>query len=181
MRNGEGVGGSSGLGAEVAVEEANTSQHVDRLDDGSSVFGLPDCQVVPVQGLADCWVRRCYLQGVGARGRHGPEGLVGFGALVDREGGAHRQRLVVYIAPRAGEQSHLKGLGVGRGNQVGEIEPDVDDFSLGEGGQGEAGQGVGVGRGYEETRVGGRRIDRVYEGVSTPAAGLENTPRIGES
>ena len=51
MRDGEGVGGDCGcgLGAEVAVEKADTSQNVDHLEDGSSVFGLPDCQVAPVQ------------------------------------------------------------------------------------------------------------------------------------
>ena len=171
MGYGEGVGGGRGLGSEVAVEEVNTSQHVDRLDNGSSIFGLPDCQVIPVQGLTGCWVCRCDLQNVGASSRHGPEGLVGFGALVDCDCGAHRQGLAVDVAPRTGEDFHLKGLGVGRGYQVGEIEPDVDNVALGEGGQGEAGEGVHVGRGYKEACVGRRGIDWVDEGVSTAAAG----------
>ena len=61
MRDGEGVGGGCGLGEEVAVEKADTSQHVDHLEDRSSVFGLPDRQVAPVQGLSDCGVCRCGL------------------------------------------------------------------------------------------------------------------------
>ena len=40
--DGKGVGGGSGLSAEVEEKEVKISQHVDRLDDGSSVF----CQEV---------------------------------------------------------------------------------------------------------------------------------------